>query len=197
MNPIHPALPKSINRQKRPEPLLAHRIARTDVAELRPEQTSCRIAVVGFGTVGSAVARLLQARGDRHPLRLTHVCNRHVARKKVGWAAPDVVWTDSMQQVLDSDADVVVELMGGLDPAYELVRGRYEVGKSVVTANKQLMAQFGSELLQAGQRRRAVSRLRRMCGRRGPGIVRACRMVLPETVWCRSAASSTAPATTS
>ncbi len=118
------------------------------MAELRPEQTSCRIAVVGFGTVGSAVARLLQARGDRHPLRLAHVCNRQVARKKVGWAAPDVVWTDSMQEVLDSDADVVVELMGGLDPAYELVVRALRSGKSVVTANKQLMAQFGSHLLQ-------------------------------------------------
>jgi homoserine dehydrogenase len=53
-----------------------------------------------------------------------------------------------MQEVLDSDADVVVELMGALDPAYELVVRALQCGKSVVTANKQLIAHFGSHLLQ-------------------------------------------------
>ncbi len=107
----------------------------------------CRIALVGFGTVGSAVARLLQSRDDRS-LRLTHVCNRNVARKRVDWAAPEIVWTDSMKQVLASDADVIVELMGGLDPAHDLVCRALSSGKSVVTANKQLIAHSGHELLQ-------------------------------------------------
>ena len=107
----------------------------------------CRIAVVGFGTVGSAVARLLQTRDDRS-LRLTHVCNRNVSRKRVDWTAPEVIWTDDMQHVLASDADVVVELMGGLEPARDLVRRALSSGKSVVTANKQLIAQSGPELLQ-------------------------------------------------
>ncbi|HUI83365.1 MAG TPA: homoserine dehydrogenase [Candidatus Binatia bacterium] len=107
----------------------------------------CRVALVGFGTVGSAVARQLHARRHEDHLQLTHVCNRHVARKKVNWMGPDVVWVDSIQQVLASDADVVVELMGGLEPAHSLVRRALESGKSVVTANKQLMAHFGSELL--------------------------------------------------
>ncbi len=65
-------------------------------------QPGCRIALVGFGTVGRSVARLLQARHDEHSLRLTHVCNRHVARKKVNWVAPDVAWTDDMQEVVQS-----------------------------------------------------------------------------------------------
>ena len=109
-------------------------------------QRECRVALVGFGTVGSAVARLLHARRDELGMRLTHICNRNVARKKTSWSGPQVLWTDNVQQVLSSDADVVVELIGGLEPAHEIVRRALESGKSVVTANKQLIARFGSEL---------------------------------------------------
>jgi homoserine dehydrogenase len=108
----------------------------------------CKVALVGFGTVGSALARLLYARRGEHPLSLSHVCNRGVDRKKVGWTASDVVWTDSIPQVLASDADIVLELMGDIDSAYELASGALRWGKSLVTANKQLIAHFGSELLQ-------------------------------------------------
>jgi len=116
----------------------------------RPKQlaeTQCRVALVGFGTVGSAVARLLNSRRHEHSLRLTHVCNRNVARKKASWIGPEVRWTESIQQILDSDADVIVELIGGVEPAHELVRGALQRRKAVVTANKQLIARFGSELL--------------------------------------------------
>ncbi|MGD0929304.1 MAG: homoserine dehydrogenase [Candidatus Korobacteraceae bacterium] len=117
----------------------------------RPQQlieTQCRVALIGFGTVGSAVARLLYARRDDCSLRLTHVCNRNIGRKRVGWIAPDICWTESIQQVLASDADVIIELMGGLEPAHELLRTALQRGKSVVTANKQLIARFGPELLE-------------------------------------------------
>ncbi len=116
-------------------------------------EPACKVALVGFGTVGSSVARLLQTRRDECRLQLTHICNRHIARKKVDWLRPRVAWMEDMQQVLASDADVVVELMGGLDPAHHLVRRALQSGKSVVTANKQLMAHFGSELLQLAQDR--------------------------------------------
>ena len=116
----------------------------------RPEflaDANCKIPLVGFGTVGSSVARLLYARSVEHSLQLTHVCNRRVARKKVSWIPPDVMWTEDIGDVLASDVEVVVELMGGLEPAHEWVRRALQSGKSVVTANKQLIARFGSELL--------------------------------------------------
>ena len=109
-------------------------------------QRECRVALVGFGTVGSAVARLLHVRREELGMRLTHICNRNVARKKASWSGPQVLWTENVRQVLNSDADVVVELIGGLEPAHEIVRCALESGKSVVTANKQLIARFGSEL---------------------------------------------------
>lgn len=108
----------------------------------------CKIAIVGFGTVGRAVAHLLHSRKGEHSLQLTHVCNRDVGRKKVDWAGNDVRWTDNIDDVLGSEVEVVVELIGGFQPAYQWVRRALESGKSVVTANKQLIAQHGSELLE-------------------------------------------------
>jgi len=114
---------------------------------LRDRGQVCKIAIVGFGTVGSAVARLLYARADEHCLQLTHICNRDVQRKKAKWVAEDVCWTDDIERLLNSDVAVIVELIGGLDTAYDLVRRTLQSGKSVVTANKQLMAHHGSELI--------------------------------------------------
>jgi homoserine dehydrogenase len=104
-----------------------------------------RIALFGFGTVGSSVARIL-VESKPEGLELTHIFNRGVARKRVDWAPKSVVWSEDADAVLGSDADVVVELMGGLDPAGAWVRRALEGGKSVVTANKKLIAFHGVDL---------------------------------------------------
>ncbi len=109
--------------------------------------SACRIALVGFGTVGRAVARILCER-SHGLLRLTHICNRNIERKKQAWVPGDVLWTEDFRAVLASDADVVVELIGGLTPAEDWVRAALRAGKCVVTANKQLIARDGPELLQ-------------------------------------------------
>jgi len=108
-------------------------------------QRPLRIALFGFGTVGSSVARILV---ESHPqgLELTHVFNRGVARKRVDWVPSSVQWSEDADAVLASDADVVVELAGGLDPAGTWVRKALDAGKSVVTANKKLIALHGVEL---------------------------------------------------
>src|SRR5271169_2786361 len=108
---------------------------------------SCRVAIVGFGTVGRAVASLLLARDEEHTLELTHICNRRVASKIAEWIPTGVMWTEDVEEVLASDVDVIIELLGGLEPAHDWVRRALQSRKSVVTANKQLMAHFGSELL--------------------------------------------------
>jgi homoserine dehydrogenase len=104
-----------------------------------------RIGIFGFGTVGSSVARIL-AESRPEGLELTHVFNRGVARKRVDWTGGTVEWTEDYEAVLRSDVDVVVELVGGLDPAGTWVRRALESGKSVVTANKKLIAFHGVEL---------------------------------------------------
>jgi homoserine dehydrogenase len=103
------------------------------------------VAIVGFGTVGQAVARILVT--SPGPLRLTHICNRHVERKRADWVPPDVVWTERFDDILAAPVDIVAELVGGLEPAGTWVARALAAGKSVVTANKQLMAHRGGELL--------------------------------------------------
>ncbi|WP_233581004.1 homoserine dehydrogenase [Acidipila sp. EB88] len=105
-----------------------------------------KVAILGFGTVGSSVARILLDGPAAGELELTHVYNRNVERKRASWVRDTVRWTDSVDEVLASDADVVVELVGGLDPAGDWVRRALAAGKSVVTANKKLIAAHGIEL---------------------------------------------------
>jgi homoserine dehydrogenase len=107
----------------------------------------CKVAILGFGTVGKAVAEVLCST-PVSGLRLTQVFNRHIERKRASWVPEDVQWTDDLRQVLASDADVVVELVGGIEPAKQWVEQALLAGKSVVTANKHLMAVHGLKLLQ-------------------------------------------------
>jgi homoserine dehydrogenase len=108
-----------------------------------------KVALLGFGTVGSSVARVLGA--SKFPgIELTHIFNRNVERKRRSDAAKSVpgsvVWTENVEDVLRSDVDVVVELMGGLNPTDGWIRKALASGKSVVTANKQLIAYRGAGL---------------------------------------------------
>jgi len=112
---------------------------------------NCTVALLGFGTVGSSVAKILCERSNTH-LRLTHVLNRNVARKKVDWLPPSVQWTENIDDVLSSGVDIVVEVMGGLQPTEDWIRRALQSGKSVVTANKQLIAHCGPELISLAQR---------------------------------------------
>jgi homoserine dehydrogenase len=112
-----------------------------------------RVALLGFGIVGRSVARIL----TEHPppgVRLTHIFNRDVARKKVAWVPADVRWTDDIDEVFASDATVIVELIGGRNPASQWVRRALESGRSVVTANKQLIAHEGPALTRLALARR-------------------------------------------
>jgi homoserine dehydrogenase len=104
-----------------------------------------RSALFGFGTVGSSVARiLLESKPDG--VEITHIFNRNVSRKRADWVPAGVRWSENWEDVLASDVDVIVELVGGLDPAGTWVRRAIEAGKSVVTANKKLIAYHGVEL---------------------------------------------------
>ncbi len=123
------------------------------------------VALVGFGTVGRSVARILCSQPSRlcarmpepgvpgtQRLHLTLISNRDVERKRVDWVPPHVHWTENFEEVLADGVDIVVEVVGGLEPAREWVRSALLAGKSVVTANKQLVAHYGPELLELARR---------------------------------------------
>jgi homoserine dehydrogenase len=104
-----------------------------------------KIAIAGFGTVGRSVAKILCEEAN-DTFELTHIFNRDVARKKVDWVPSSVRWTQDINDVLSSDIDIFVELAGGLSPAGEWIRKALQSGKSVVTANKTLIAENGPAL---------------------------------------------------
>ena len=113
-----------------------------------------RVALLGFGTVGQSVARILAERpelGDR--LELTHVYNRAVSRKRVDWVTGAVNWTEDLDEIFASAPDVMVEVMGGVEPAFTVVKKAMEHGVSIVTANKMLLAAHGPELLKLASER--------------------------------------------
>ena len=121
------------------------------IAGAAPIARPLNVAIVGFGTVGRSVAKVLSS-GIHPSLRLTTICNRGIERKRVDWVPEGVHWTDSIDAVIASDADIVVELIGGLEAAGDLIRRALQARKSVVTANKQLLSTHGVELLALARR---------------------------------------------
>jgi homoserine dehydrogenase len=112
------------------------------------------VALLGYGTVGSAVNRLLLESGDDieratgHRLRLVRALVRDAAKERA-FPAPDGVLTTDFASIRDdASIAVVAEVMGGLDPAGTWVRDLLRAGKPVVTANKQLVAREGAELFE-------------------------------------------------
>jgi homoserine dehydrogenase len=109
------------------------------------KQRPLRIALFGFGTVGSSVARIL-VESKPEGLELTHIYVRNLTKRRVDWVPASVQWSEDADAVLASDVNVIVELAGGLDPAGGWVRKALNSGKSVVTANKKLISCQGVEL---------------------------------------------------
>lgn len=112
-----------------------------------------RLGLIGFGTVGRALVRLVEAESPRLSrqlgvdLRFVAVASRALPRKAPeGLPAGARVTEDLLAVVTAPDVDVVVELLGGLEPAGPLLVAALGAGKGVVTANKALLAVRGTEL---------------------------------------------------
>jgi homoserine dehydrogenase len=110
-----------------------------------------RIGLLGFGTVGSSFAEVLAA-GAHKEIRIARIFNRDAQRKRqhprAKFVSADTIWTDRVEDVLTApDVDAVVELIGGLEPIEGWLRTALSAGKHVITANKQLLAFRGTELL--------------------------------------------------
>ena len=119
------------------------------------EEDTVRVGLLGCGVVGGSLVGLLHDRGDdiaaRTGLRLEigPVAVRDVRRPRAVALDPSHFTDDPSAVVDDPSVDVVVELMGGVDPAYALVAKALSNGKPVITANKALIAAEGSDLFAA------------------------------------------------
>ncbi|MFN0101785.1 MAG: homoserine dehydrogenase [Bryobacteraceae bacterium] len=112
-----------------------------------------RLGIVGLGNVGSGTLTILAENGAQiaeklgFPLRVAVVCARQLSNKKIPDALQGTTRTADWREVVNHpDVDVVAELIGGTTVAREIVETALENGKSVVTANKELMAMCGPEL---------------------------------------------------
>jgi len=116
-----------------------------------------RIGMLGLGTVGSAVIALLWRNRELIQLRVgcavevVKVAVKHLDKERPVILDPRMLTDNAYEVIEDESVDIVVELIGGVEPAYEYVMRAIELGKSVVTANKELLAKRGGEILDAAK----------------------------------------------
>jgi homoserine dehydrogenase len=108
-----------------------------------------RIALLGAGTVGGGVLSLLRENADlleaqtECRFEVRYVVVRDPAKPRAVPIPPEQLTTDATRAVSDPQVDIVIEVMGGLEPARTLIRQSLQAGKSVITANKMVMAIAG------------------------------------------------------
>ena len=113
------------------------------------------VGLVGFGTVGTGVVRILTEKGELlrerlgADLELVKIADVDLERPRSVQVDPSLLTTDAREVVHHSQVDVVVELVGGIEPAKTFILEALRAGKPVVTANKALLAEAGEEILQA------------------------------------------------
>ncbi|TMR95803.1 homoserine dehydrogenase [Nonomuraea basaltis] len=116
-----------------------------------------KVALLGCGVVGSQVIRLMHEQaGDLAarigaPLELAGVAVRRLGRKRDIDVDPALLTTDAEALVARDDVDIVIEVIGGIEPARTLIVSALSRGKSVVTANKALLAEYGATLYEAAR----------------------------------------------
>nr|WP_202420085.1 homoserine dehydrogenase [Actinomadura rayongensis] len=115
-----------------------------------------RVALLGCGVVGTQVVRLLEEQADDLaarvgvPLELAGVAVRRRDRAREG-VDPALLTTDAENLVTRDDVDIVIEVIGGIEPARSLMLAAMKSGKSVITANKALLAEDGATLFAAAR----------------------------------------------
>ena len=118
--------------------------------------TPLRVALLGCGTVGSEVARLIIGQADDlrarigRPLELVGIAVRRAGRERPG-IDPTLFTTDAAGLIAREDVDLVIEVIGGIEPARSLILSALRNGASVVTANKALLAEDGASLFTAAE----------------------------------------------
>ncbi len=114
-----------------------------------------KVGLLGCGNVGAALVQLIEARGDEIAVRtgvrleITKVAVRSLTRKRPVHLDESLLTRDAAEVVNHPDVDLVVEVIGGIEPAQELILTALAAGKPVVTANKELLANHGAALFQA------------------------------------------------
>ena len=112
-----------------------------------------RVAILGSGTVGTGVYKIIQNQKEEFPhkigseLEVAKILVRNINKQREG--IPSEILTDKWADIINDDSiGIVIEVMGGIEPAKTYISEALTKGKNVVTANKDLMAEYGHELLE-------------------------------------------------
>ena len=115
------------------------------------------VGIIGFGTIGSGVVKILQDNGDIIKKRLgvivevTKIADLDITTDRGIKVNPKILTTDAQEVINHPEVNVIVELIGGYEPARSLILQAINAGKHVVTANKALLAKHGSEIFSIGE----------------------------------------------
>ena len=102
-----------------------------------------KIGLIGLGTVGSGVYKTLR---DSDFVEIIKIAVKNINKPRNIEGLDTSILTDNAYDVVNSDADIVVELIGGVEPAFDFIKTAIKNGKHIVTANKELLAKCGEEL---------------------------------------------------
>ena len=109
-----------------------------------------RIGIIGFGTVGKGVYKILNSNKDLHPIlsqvEIAKIAVKNINKERDISFEKDLLIEDPNKLINDSSIDLIVEVMGGIDMAKEIILKSLKARKSVVTANKAVIARYGSEI---------------------------------------------------
>jgi homoserine dehydrogenase len=165
--------------------MIATALVETAAAPVAGRPRTIRVALAGCGVVGSSLVRLLAERAaplaSEQGLRfeLVRVLVREPGRPRALELAPSLLTAD-VDDFLAAKADLVVELLGGLDPAAQIARSTLAAGRRLVSANKALLAEHGAELAALAHRSGATLDFEGAVGG-GIPLLRALRESLPGT----------------
>ncbi len=113
----------------------------------------CKIGIVGFGTVGTGIYKILRSEFDSHPIlkeiEIVKIAVKDVNKKREIAIDNNLLVDNPIELIDDPSIDVIVEVMGGIDIAKDIIMKSLRAGKSVVTANKAVIARYGSEIYEA------------------------------------------------
>lgn len=143
-----------------------------------------KTAVLGYGTVGSGVVEVLQTNRESIARRAgEEICVKYVLdlREFPGDPVEEILIHDYEVILQDPEVRIVVETMGGIDPAYDFTKRALQAGKSVCTSNKELVAQHGVELMRIAAEKNVNYMFEASCGG-GIPIIRAMNEALTADV---------------
>lgn len=137
---------------------------------MQPSTRTVNVGIIGLGTVGGGVYRLITTHAERYrknlgiDLRIARVCNRSEKRAHELGIDPEQFTSDWRDVVSDPSIDIVVEVIGGEHPATEIFEQSFAAGKHVVTANKALLGRHMEELAAAARTAGVQLRCEASCG---------------------------------